>query len=125
MGISVKDLVLNFIAGGVVVAGTVFLATRVSSKWAALFWSLPLTLAPVIIYLHLRKAKQEDISTFAGNIVPGLLVLIGYVIILYLALKKFSFWEAFGISLIGFIILAIIFMLVVKTSKKIEIVEPN
>lgn len=120
MSISAKDLALNFIAGGIVVAGTALIATKVSSKWAALFWSLPLTLLPVIIYLHFKKAKQEDIARLVKNIIPGLLVLIGYVVILYFALKKFSFWEAFGISAVGFVILGIVFTLAVKSDKRIK-----
>lgn len=121
MSISSRDLLINFAAGGIVVAGTALLATKVSSKWAALFWSFPLTLLPVVIFLHYQKADQKDIATLVGNIVPGLLVLIGYIIIFWIALKKTTFWKAFSIGLIGFIILAIIFMVLVKDCKKIKI----
>ena len=117
--ISIIDLLVSFLVGGIVVVGTTLIANKFSSKWAALFWCFPLTLLTVIIFLYYQKVNKTYIRDFVGNVIPALFVLFGYIIIFWIALKNNNFWKAFIISLFGFVILAIIFLIVMKRYHKL------
>ncbi len=122
MPITAKDIAINFVAGGVMVAGTAYLATKVSSKAAALFWALPLTLMPILLFLYYKKASQEDIADFVGRLVPSLLIFVVYVLVLWAALRKTTFWRAVVVSVAVFLILAALFWVLMPPSEKIKIV---
>lgn len=121
MPITTKDIILNFIAGGVVVAGTAYLATKVSRKGAALFWALPLTLMPILVFLYYKKASQRDITDFVGRLVPSLIIFIIYIVVLWAALRKTTFWKALAVGAVAFLIMAALFWVLVPPGGKIEI----
>jgi hypothetical protein len=121
MPISTKDLIFNFTIGGILVSCTALIASKYSSKIAALFWSLPITLIPIIIFFYYKKVPQEDITNFVKNTIPSIVLLLFYILVLWLALKNNSFWKSLGISLTVLIIFIIIFLVVVESNGKIRI----
>ena len=101
---------IQFIIGGIVIAGTGYLAENLSTKAAALFWSIPITLLPVLIFIYYESKKPElTIRNFLFDNIPTVCMLLLWIISLYFLLGYFLFWKALGFSCIIFIILASIY----------------
>lgn len=115
------DAFIQFLTGGILVAGMGFLATRVDTKWAALFWSLPITIIPVILMLHFRAVEERQISNFVSQSVPSMIVLLVYVIALSISMKRFNFWKAMSLAIIVYIIAAVVFIFTVKSTGKAKV----
>ena len=94
-------IVLQFLIGGTIVAVASYLARTTSSKVANLFWAIPMTFIPVIIYLYLNKIPRTKITSYTGNMLPSLLILLLYFTSLFLLLKtKLNFWLVFTIAIV-------------------------
>ena len=108
---------IQFITGGTIVAGTGYLAENFSTKAAAIFWALPFTLIPVIIFLnyHNKTPIKTIRDLLLGNI-PSSIVLVLWILILYFLLSYFKFWQSLGISFLCFGLLAAIYWITICPS---------
>ena len=62
-----SGLIKAGLLGGTVIASSSYLATYLSTKVAAIVWSLPLTLFPTMIFMWLHKTKNSKIGNYAFN----------------------------------------------------------
>ena len=53
--------------GGFVIGVTAYVATEISTKIAAIIWSIPFTLFPVIIYMWMSKESNHLIGEYGLN----------------------------------------------------------
>ena len=112
----IKGIILQFIIGGIIVAGTTTIAQKFSTKWAAVFWSFPFTLIPVVIIMYTSKENRNKISSFILQSVPSLINLMVFLLAFGFILKKLGFWKSFGISVSLWVVLSIVFILSVCPS---------
>lgn len=71
----VKDLIRNFIVGGLVISSVSYLATFMGPLIGAIWWSFPLSLLPSIYFMH-RLGKDNDyIAEFALSTTYALVLL--------------------------------------------------
>ena len=104
---------IQFIIGGIIIAGTGYLAENFSTKSAAIFWAMPFTLIPVILFLYYEnKTPIKTIRNLLIENIPSISVLLLWVLILYFLLSYFSFWASLGISFACFGILAGIYWII-------------
>uniref|UniRef100_A0A6C0ELM1 DUF3147 domain-containing protein n=1 Tax=viral metagenome TaxID=1070528 RepID=A0A6C0ELM1_9ZZZZ len=109
-------LLSHFLVGGFVVAGTTMIATKFSSKTAAMFWAFPYTLMPTLIFLHMSNEADKKPVDLVSKTIGSAIILALYIIALKLLLDKFSFWTALGISIGIFLLLVGLFWLIVCPS---------
>jgi len=89
------------------------LAENLSTKAAAIFWAMPFTLLPIIIFIYYEnKTPIKTIRNFLIENIPSISVLLLWILILYFLLAYFSFWASLGISFVCFGILAGIYLLI-------------
>ena len=53
---------IQFIIGGIIIAGTGYLAENLSTKAAAIFWAMPITLIPIILFLYYENQKNKFLT---------------------------------------------------------------
>ena len=104
---------IQFIIGGIIIAGTGYLAENLSTKAAAIFWAMPITLIPIILFLYYEnKTPIKTLRNLLIENIPSISVLLLWVLILYFLLAYFSFWISLGVSFVCFGILAGIYWMV-------------
>ena len=104
---------IQFIIGGIIIAGTGYLAENFSTKVAALFWALPITLLPILIFAYYEsKTPEITIRNFLFNNIPTVCILLLWIISLYFLLSYFHFWQAMGFSCIFFTVFASIYWMI-------------
>ena len=104
---------IQFIIGGIIISGTGYLADNFSTKMAALFWALPITLLPILIFAYYEsKTPKITIKNLLYHNIPTIIILLLWIILFYFLLDYFHFWPGLGISLACFCILAGIYWLI-------------
>ena len=104
---------IQFIIGGIIISGTGYLADNFSTKMAALFWALPITLLPILIFAYYEsKTSQITIKNLLYHNIPTIIILLLWIILFYFLLDYFHFWPGLGISLACFCGLAGIYWLI-------------
>lgn len=85
--------------GGLVIAITSFLASYMSTKIAAIVWSLPLTLLPSIVFMYTINTPNDKIGNFTINSSIGCINLItfGCVVGYILKYTKYKHDKKYGV----------------------------
>ena len=99
-----------FITGGIIVSAASILGTRVSTKVASIFYSLPFTMIPVAFFIwnsSKEKHGTRHVSNFMGQTIPAMLGIFVFIIPFWLSLKKLSFWASLLIALGSWFVWAI------------------
>lgn len=113
-----NDLIMNFLLGGFIVAGTSWLGAYASPLAAAIFWAYPFSLFPSLFYLKDKGKPNSYISKFLFSNVWGLvlqaLILFLLHIFVNLTPNKDSLWNPIGKASIGYIIGALIYVGIVE-----------
>lgn len=63
----VKEMIQQFIMGGTIIAITSYLAVYMNPTLAAIFWSFPLSLLPVIIFMWMQNSSRASIADYATS----------------------------------------------------------
>ncbi len=97
-----RNVIIQFITGGLIVSGTSYLAQYVSPTIASIFWSFPFSLFPIIIFMWLGNTNIGKIREFALSEIFGmgllLIFIISLIISLYLLPKHNAPLYALGIA---------------------------
>jgi hypothetical protein len=102
--------------GGLVIGLSAYIATYMSTKMAAIVWSLPLTLFPAMFYMWVTKSPNSRIADYGFNSGFGCINLITFCCIVGYVLKftkfkdnkKYGALYAIGIACIFWTIGAVI-----------------
>ena len=80
-----KDVVFNFITGGLLIAASGMIAKHYSSYWSGvLYGSLPLAAYYLYFYsIYINKGEKKDGYEFINGCILGGVIWIGLVAILY------------------------------------------
>ena len=62
-----RDLIENFIVGGMVTASVSFIGTFMSPTLAAIWWSFPVSLLPSMYFMHQYGRDNKYIAKFEVN----------------------------------------------------------
>ena len=111
-------ILLNFVLGGISVAGTSVLGDYMSPLAGAIFWAYPITIIPSLFFMKQNGKDNEYLSKFLISTTFGLLLLGGTTIAMSYFIKNYpkddSLWKpiakASGIYLGG----ALLFYGVIK-----------
>ena len=91
-----------FIIGGIIVAATSLIGNEVSTKAAAIFYALPLTMIPIAFFIwdsSKHKYGTHAVANFMGESIPAIFGMFLFIIPFWLALYRFSFWPSLFIAL--------------------------
>lgn len=80
--------ILLFLIGGTVVTMTNYLIKKFDSKIGAVFWSLPYSLFPIIIYKWYKNHSNGEIAQMGKNSCMYSLVMFSFLLAFYLTLDK-------------------------------------
>ena len=108
------EFLLQFLIGGLIVTGTTYLVENFNTKIAAIFWSLPYTLFPVMFTMWYKHTTNKDIAQLGLHSAYSLIILFiflysFYWMMIYLGEGKFDFWYSLGIAFFVWAIAAYIF----------------
>jgi len=113
----VKETLQNFIIGGTVIAITSYLAVYLSPTLAAIFWSFPLSLLPVIIYMWIKDQPRKKIGDYAISTAISLVNLGLFVLVFGYLMKHttdysvpMSLLIATGVWLVGSLLLYFLYL---------------
>lgn len=107
-----KSIILNFVLGGIAVAGTSWLGTFMSPLAGAIFWSYPITILPSLFFMRQQGKNNEYLAKFLVSTTFGLILLMGTTIALSLIIRHSSpsgsLWiavaKATGLYIVGAIL---------------------
>ena len=75
MAVNYQAILLNFILGGIAVAGTSVLGTYMSPLAGAVFWSYPITIIPSLFFMKQEGKDNLYLSKFLLSTTFGVLLL--------------------------------------------------
>jgi len=112
----IKDLIRNFIIGGLVISSVSYLATFMSPIIGAIWWSFPLSLLPSIYFMHKLGKNNDYVAEFALSTTYALVLLMATTY----ALSKFIkddkeggiWWPIFKATLVWLVLSAIFYFIV-------------
>lgn len=89
--------ILEFIAGGTVIAGMSFLAREVKPEYAGLLYALPLqfSLAALFTYLGSGRLTVQQLTQESLTYVLGY---VGFILSFYILINRFGFWVSLTTS---------------------------
>ena len=61
MNVNYLQLARSFTLGGIIVASVKYITKYLSSKYAAIVWSFPLSIIPSIMFMYIDGRKSKDI----------------------------------------------------------------
>ena len=116
-----KQLLVNFVLGGLTVALTSYIGTFVSPVTGALVWAYPVTIIPSIFFMREQRKSNNYIATFLVSTTFALILLMGTTYLLSHIIRHSasgeSLWTPIGKSLVGFMFGAAIYYYVIRTLK--------
>ena len=83
-----RDIIENFIVGGVMTAGISYLGTYIDSLTAAILWTFPVSIIPTIYFMRQSGRTSSYISTFVYSTAYSLLLLFASCWIMAYYIKK-------------------------------------
>lgn len=84
----IKEMIQQFIMGGTIIAITSYLAIYMNPTLAAIFWSFPLSLLPVIIFMWMQNSPRSSIADYANSTAISLINLGLFVLVLGYLMKN-------------------------------------
>lgn len=85
----IKETIQQFIVGGIIIAITSYLAVHVNPTIAAIFWSFPLSLLPVIIFMWIKNSPRKSIADYALSTAISLINL-GLFVVVFGYMTKYN-----------------------------------
>lgn len=83
-----RDIIENFIVGGVMTAGISYLGTYIDSLTAAILWTFPVSIIPTIYFMRQSGRTSSYIATFVYSTAYSLLLLFASCWIMAYYIKK-------------------------------------
>ena len=113
-----KQLLYNFVLGGLTVALTSYIGTFVSPVMGAIIWAFPVTIIPSIFFMRVQNKSNKYIARFLVSTTFALFLLMGTTFLLsYIikhAAKNQSLWIPIGKTIIGFVFCAAIYYYIIR-----------
>ena len=108
------EFILQFLIGGFIVTGTSYLVENFDTKIAAIFWSLPYTLFPIMFTMWYKHRANKDIALLSLHSSYSLIVLFVFLYSFYWLMSyfgegRYDLWYSLGFSFIIWSICAYIF----------------
>ena len=75
-----RNLILQFVTGGTLVAATTFLVQYVSTTMAAIVWAFPFSLIPTIFFLWQANEPIQKITSYVFSTTTSLIALFLFII---------------------------------------------
>ena len=85
-----NGILINFVLGGVCVAGTSWLGAFLNPLAGAIFWSYPITILPSLFFMRQQGKNNEYLAKFLISTTFGLILLMGTTIALSVIIKHSS-----------------------------------
>ncbi len=82
-------MIRQFILGGTIVATTSYIAVYINPTLAAIFWSFPLSMIPVILFMWMTNQSRKNIGDYALSTAISL-VNLGLFVIVFGYLVKYT-----------------------------------
>jgi len=100
---------LQFFIGGGVIVGMTFLTKFVGPKAASLLYVLPaqFTIAVIFIFLGSSRKTVQDVAT---STILSVILLVMFILVFTLLVKKLEFWPSLGIAYIIFFAVGFIYV---------------
>ena len=112
------QLFRNFIFGGLIIASVSYMATFLNPILAAIWWSYPISIIPVIYFMKNNGISNLLISKFLLGItvVTSLTVISCYLLSYYLKKNKDEFLKPIIKATLAWVVTSILFYLMVEYS---------
>jgi len=104
MELKIRSVALDFIVGGVIVAGALLIASLLGPVYGGIFAGAPIRAGSTIFLEGLHRGTKSATELTRG-VVLAMFANVGFVIVLYLCLPKFGLYRAFLVASIAFLAL--------------------
>ena len=120
MNIDLLPIVINFLLGGLAVAGTSVIGSYMNPLAGAIFWSYPITIIPSVFFMRDNKKSNEYISKFLFSTTFALSLLALTTIALSYFIKHTengtSLWIPIGKTTLVYMAGASLFYLIIRVA---------
>ena len=106
MKFRIRSVALDFIVGGIIVAGALFVASLFGPVYGGIFAGAPIR-AGSTIFLEGLQSGTKSATELTRGVVLAMLANVGFSVVLYLALPKFGLYKSFFAASIVFLALVV------------------
>jgi len=106
MEFRIRSVALDFIVGGIIVAGALFVASLFGPVYGGIFAGAPIRAGSTIFLEGLQRGTKSATELTRG-VVLAMLANVGFAIVLYLTLPKFGLYKSFLAASIVFLALVV------------------
>ena len=106
MEFRIRSVALDFIVGGIIVAGALFFASLFGPVYGGIFAGAP-TRAGSTIFLEGLQRGTKSATELTRGVVLAMLANVGFSIVLYFALPKFGLYKAFLAASVVFLAIVV------------------
>jgi hypothetical protein len=90
MKINYLQLSRSFVLGGIIVASVKYVAQHISSRYAGILWSFPISIIPSIIFMYLDKQSDSKIIKQTKDYAMYFPTLLVFLFVMYKSLSHFG-----------------------------------
>lgn len=105
------NYIYQFIFWGLIIVWFSYIASKLWTKAAALFYALPIQFTIHVVLLYLQNKDKNEIFILSKNSIISLLIIILFLLIYSFALSRLSFMLATIVSYIIFIIFVLLYII--------------
>lgn len=106
MNSKVKSVALDFVFGGAIVAGALFVASLLGPLYGGLLAGAPIRAGGTIFLASLHRG-EEFAREVARGVMLAMVANVGFAVVLYLCLPKLGMYKAFAAASLAFLILVV------------------
>ncbi len=113
MNIKIRMVVLDFIFGGVIVAGALLVASLLGSVYGGILAGAPIRAGGTIFLEYLHRGEASASGLTAG-VLAAMIANVGFAAVLYFGIQRIGLPASFVVASIVFVVIAAPLMMLLK-----------